>query len=99
MDMDQWQDFRFLVWPFVVGATTTQCMYIMLWILVGSKLKREHAIACIVAGVFSWLFAFSVTRQWDDSSVYWMAFTIGLCFMAGVMITTSGLLVARIWKS
>lgn len=96
--MDQWQPFRFLVWPLIVGSAATQCMYIMLWLLAGTRLKREHAMACIAAGVAASLFAISVTRQWDNSDAYWIAFTIGLCILAGVQITTAGLLVARIWK-
>lgn len=96
--MDQWQPFRFLVWPFIVGSASTQCMYIMLWLLAGTRLRREHAIACIAAGVAAFVFALSVTRQWDNSDAYWIAFTVGLCVLAGVQITAAGLLVARIWK-
>ena len=95
---DQWQQFRFLVWPFIVGAATVQCMYALLWLLVSTKLKRDHAIACIVSGVFAWLFALTLTRQWENSSANWIMFTIGLCILAGVLITIAGLLVARIWK-
>jgi putative flippase GtrA len=95
---DQWQSFRFLVWPFIVGSAATQCMYIMLWLLAGTRLKREHAVACIAAGAVALLFAFSVTLHWDNSSFYWIAFTIGLCVLAGVQITSAGLLIARIWK-
>jgi hypothetical protein len=73
-------------------------MYIMLWLLAGTRLKREHAMACIAAGVAASLFAVSVTRQWDNSDAHWIAFTIGLCILAGVQITTAGLLVARIWN-
>ena len=97
--MDQWQPFRFFVWPFIVGSAATQCMYIMLWLLTGTRLKREHAVACIIAGVTAFVFALSVVSHWDNSSAYWIAFTIGLCILAGVQITTAGLLVARIWKT
>jgi hypothetical protein len=96
--MDQWQPFRFWVWPIIVGSATTQAMYIALWLLVGKRLKREHAIACIVSGVTATVFAVVITRHWDNSSGYWIAFTLGLCVLAGINIVVSGLLVARIWK-
>lgn len=66
--------------------------------LVNTKLKRDHAIACIVSGVFAFLFALTLTKQWENSSANWVTFTIGLCILAGVLITVAGLLVARIWK-
>ena len=94
--MDQWQPFRFLIWPFIVGSAATQFMYIVLWSLIGTRLNRDHAISCIAAGVAAFAFAVLATNQWINSETNWIAFTIGLCVLAGVQVTVAGPLVARI---
>ena len=96
--MDKWQSFRFLIWPFIVGSATIQCMYVLFWLFVGTRLRRYHAIACMISGFFALIFAVSLTRQWENSSENWMMFTLGLCILAGVLTTVSGLLVTRIWR-
>jgi hypothetical protein len=79
------------MWPIIVGSATTQAMYIVLWLLLGKRLKREHAIACIISGVAATAFAIVITQHWDNSNAYWIAFTLGLCVLAGIEILVSGL--------
>lgn len=90
--MDQWQSLRFIVWPFIVGSAMTQAFYIALWLIMDGYFSRSHRIACIVAGVTAGILAFIITRYWDNSSSYWIAFTLGLFVLAGISVITTALM-------
>lgn len=95
---DQWQEFRFLVWPFIAGSATVLMIYIVLWFITRTRLRRKHAVACAMCGVLAWFFSSVIASSWDNSAWYWAAFTIGLTVMAGVMVVTSVLLIRRVWR-
>lgn len=88
-----------VVWPLVVGAAAFQLAYTVLWLALGARrLRRDHAIACLVVGAAAALLAWVIALNWDGSDEYWMAYTVGLAGLAGVLVLTAGLLFLRMWR-
>jgi len=91
--MDEWQQLRFLAWPWIVGSAMVQAVYILLWLIADGHFSRRHQMACAVSGVTAGLLAFVITRYWNsNSSGYWAAFTMGLIVLAGISVTASSLM-------
>lgn len=90
--MDEWQQLRFLAWPWIVGSTMVQAVYILLWLVVDGHFNRTHRMACAVSGVTAGVLAFVITRHWDNSAGYWAAFTMGLFVLAGISVIASSLM-------
>lgn len=99
--MEEWQGFRMMVvWPIVAGAAAFELAYTVLWLALGDRpLRRDHAIACLVAGVAAALLAWMIAHNWDGSEPYWIAFTVGLAGLAGVLVLAAGLLFLRMWRA
>lgn len=98
--MDEWQGFRMVVaWPLVVGGAAFQLAYTVLWLALGGRrLRRDHAAACVVTGAAGAGLAWVIALNWDGGPGYWMAFTVGVAGLAGVLVLTSGLLFLRMWR-
>lgn len=99
--MDELQMFRMTVaWPLVVGGAMFQLAYTALWLAMGARrLRRDHAVACLVAGLAAAGLAWQIAANWDGSAAYWMAFTMGVAGLAGVLVLTAGLLFLRMWRT
>lgn len=98
--MDDWQPFRmFVAWPLVMGAAGFQLAYTVVWLALGGRrLRREHGVACLVSGMASTGLAWVIALGWDGGPWYWIAFTVGLAGLAGVLVLTAGLLFLRMWS-
>lgn len=98
--MDEWQQFRmFVAWPLVVGSAAFQLAYTLFWLALGGRrLRRDHGIACLVTGGLGAALALIIADNWDGDAWYWMAFTVGVAMLAGVLMLTSGLLFLRMWR-
>jgi len=91
--MDEWQQLRFLAWPWIVGSTMVQAVYILLWLVVGGHFSTRRRMACVVSGVTAGSLAFIITKYWDSNSAgYWAAFTMGLFILAGINVIASSLM-------
>lgn len=95
--MDELQVFRMtVVWPLVVGCAGFLAARALLWI-VAPKPRRSHAAACAVAGVAGVLLGVVIGDAWDNGSAYWMAFTVGLSVLAGILLLTVALSFVGMW--
>lgn len=97
--MQELQALRMLaLWPLVVGSAAFLLARAILW-LVTPRLRKEHAVACIVAGVSGAVMAWAIAVAWDDGSTYWLAFTIGMGLLACVLTVTCVLLALEMWRN
>lgn len=84
--MAELQALRMLaLWPLVVGAA--------------ARLHKEHAVACIVAGVSCAVMAWAIAVAWDDGATYWLAFTVGMGILACILVVTCALLALEMWRN
>lgn len=82
------------VWPFVVGATAFYAARLILVYLspdIG-LLRRDVAMAGTI-GVMAAVIARRISETWQNDSSHWLAFTLGLAFLAVVLVGT-GLITA-----
>lgn len=87
--MAELQALRMLaLWPLVVGAAAFLLARCILWLL-APRLHKEHAVACIVAGVSCAVMAWAIAVAWDDGATYWLAFTLGLTFAVTVLLVNA----------
>jgi len=83
---DTYQVFRMtLVWPVLVGATAFYAVRFIASTLDG-KLTRWQAILAGIVGLMAAVVSTTISRNWNGSDAYWLAFTIGLAFAAGVLL-------------
>lgn len=96
--MDQLQQFRVdWIWPLVLGGGGVLLAYDLLWLFVRQPLKRDHAAACLVVGMASAGAGMAIGQGWDDGVGYWVAFTVGLAALAGVLTLTAAILLLETW--
>lgn len=95
--MDELQVFRMtILWPLIVGCAGFLAARAVLQI-VSPRPRRNHALACLVAGVAGLLLGAVIGAAWDNGSGYWMAFTVGLSLLAGILLVTTALSFVRMW--
>lgn len=95
--MHQLQQFRIdFLWPLILGGAGALLAYDILWLLV-HRLKRDHAVACLVAGAMGAGAGMAIGQGWDDTAGYWMAFTAGTAVLAGVLMLTAAILILEAW--
>ena len=83
---DPYQVFRMtIIWPFVVGATAFYGVRFIASTLDG-KLTKWQAILAGIVGLMAAVVSTTISRNWTGSDAYWLAFTIGLAFAAGVLL-------------
>lgn len=77
-----------VIWPIVVGCTA---FYFVRFIAsaVDGKLTRWQAVLCSVTGIMAAVVTSVLARYWTGSGVYWLAFTVGLAFMALVLLANA----------
>lgn len=97
--MAELQALRMLaLWPLVVGAAAFLLARCILWLL-APRLHKEHAVACIVAGVSCAVMAWAIAVAWDDGATYWLAFTVGMGILACILVVTCALLALEMWRN
>lgn len=74
-----------LIWPIVVGCIA---FYAVRFIAstVDGRLSRWQSTLCAVTGIMAAVVTSTLARYWSGSGVYWLAFTVGLGFMALVLL-------------
>lgn len=83
---DPYQFFRMtIIWPVIVGAVAFYAVRFIASTIDG-KLTRWQAIFAGICGVMAAVVSMTISRNWNGSDVYWLAFTIGLAFAALVLI-------------
>lgn len=86
MDNDLFQPIRMLViWPVLVGCVAFYAVRFIAATLDG-RLTRWQAILAGVVALMAAIVTGSIARAWDNSEVYWLAFTLGLAFAALVLL-------------
>ncbi len=83
---DIYQPFRMaFVWPVIVGCVAFYGVRFIASTLDG-KLTRWQAILAGIVGLMAAVVSTTISRNWTGSDAYWLAFTIGLAFAAGVLL-------------
>jgi F0F1-type ATP synthase membrane subunit a len=83
---DIYQPFRMaFVWPVIVGCVAFYGVRFIASALDG-KLTRWQAILAGIVGLMAAVVSTTISRNWTGSDAYWLAFTIGLAFAAGVLL-------------
>lgn len=91
--IDELQHLRmFYVWPFVVGATAFFATRLFLYYANGIMERRDVALSALVGGLAA-VVAHNISASWSDDGAHWLAFTVGLAFLAVVLVGT-GMIVA-----
>ncbi len=86
MNADPFQPFRMaFVWPVIVGCVAFYGVRFIASALDG-KLTRWQAILAGIVGLMAAVVSTTISRNWTGSDAYWLAFTIGLAFAAGVLL-------------
>lgn len=95
MDTDLYQPFRMLViWPVIVGCVAFYGVWFLASMLDG-RLTRWQAILAGVVGLMAAIVTSSIARAWDNSEVYWLAFTLGLALAALVLLANVVVLILQ----
>lgn len=83
-DPCQW--FRMtLIWPVIVGCVAFFAVRFVA-ATVDGQLTRWQAVLAGVCAVMAAVVSMTISRNWTDSDVYWLAFTLGLTFAALVLL-------------
>ena len=86
METDFLQPIRMLViWPVMVGCVAFYAVRFIASTLDGG-MTRWQAILAGVVGLMAAIVTSSIAEAWDNSTGYWLAFTIGLAFAALVLL-------------
>ena len=85
---DELQHLRmFYVWPFVVGAVGFFASRLFLaWINGADGLIRRDIVLAACIGVASGVMALRISQTWADDETHWLFFTLGLAFLAVVLV-------------
>jgi hypothetical protein len=81
--MDHWQTFRMaLAWPLIVAAFTWWLVFLCAewW-----RRRPQNAILALIVAATAAITASGISRLWDNSTTFWLWFTIGLFGAAAVM--------------
>ena len=82
---DIYQPFRMaIIWPVIVGSIAFFAVRFIATTIDGG-LTRWQAILAGVTGLCAGVVATTISRSWNGSDVYWLAFTLGLAFAALVL--------------
>lgn len=81
--MDNWQPLRMaLAWPLIVAAFTWWLMFLLAeW---RRPKQLQNATMALVTAAAAAITASGISRMWDNSHIYWLAFTVGLFGAAAV---------------
>lgn len=82
--MDNWQALRMaFAWPLVVAALTWWLVFLLVeWRRPG---RGDNAVLALVAAATAAITASGISSTWDDSGLYWLAFTLGLFGASAVL--------------
>jgi F0F1-type ATP synthase membrane subunit a len=84
--MDKYQPIRMMIiWPVLVSCVAFYAVRFIASTLDG-RLTRWQAILAGVVALMAAIVTSSIARAWDNSEVYWLAFTLGLAFAALVLL-------------
>ena len=73
-----------IIWPVIVGCVAFYAVRFIASTIDGG-LTRWQAILAGVTGLCAGVVAMTISRSWNGSDVYWLAFTLGLAFAALVL--------------
>ena len=83
---DPYQAIRMIaIWPVLVGCIAFYAVRFIASTIDG-KMNRWQSILAGVCGIMAGIVTTTLARNWSGSDVYWLAFTIGLAFAAGVLL-------------
>lgn len=92
---DIYQPFRMtLIWPVVVGCVAFYAVRFIASTIDG-HLTRWQAIFAGICGVMAAVVSMTISRNWNGSDVYWLAFTIGLAFAALVLVANVAMCILK----
>lgn len=77
-----------VIWPIVVGCIAF-CAVRFIASAVDGRLTRWQAVLCAVTGIMAAVVTSTLARYWSGSGIYWLAFTVGLAFMALVLLANA----------
>ena len=82
---DPYQALRMtLIWPVIVGCVAFYAVRFIASTIDGG-LTRWQAVLAGVTGLCAGVVTMTISRNWNGSDVYWLAFTAGLAFAALVL--------------
>lgn len=91
--MDELQAVRMAaVWPLVIGAGSFLATRLILLAAGRRAPGRAEAWSCAAVGVLAWLATGMMAAVWNGEQAYWLAFTVGLAWLAPVLAATAALL-------
>ena len=79
-----------LIWPLLVGGVMTHTVLFLAQIINGSVNRWQAAMAGI-AGIMAAVVTVTIANRWDGHEAYWLAFTLGLAFIALLLIVTGAI--------
>jgi ABC-type Fe3+-siderophore transport system permease subunit len=77
-----------IIWPLLVGGVMTHTVLFLAHIINGSVNRWQAAMAGI-AGIMAAVVTVTIANRWDGHEAYWLAFTLGLAFIALLLILTA----------
>jgi hypothetical protein len=82
---DVYQEIRMtVIWPVLVGCVAFYAVRFIASTVDGS-MTNWQAILAGITGLMAGIVTASISRSWDGSDAYWLAFTVGLAFAAVVL--------------
>ena len=88
---DIYQPFRMgIIWPLLVGGVMTHTVLFMAH-LVNGAVNRWQASLAGIAGIMAAVVTVTIANRWDGHDAYWLAFTLGLAFIALLLIVTGAI--------
>lgn len=83
---DAFQPIRMdVIWPIVVGGVLFIAIEAVA-LVVNGKWTRWQAMLASAAGIAAAVVTSTIARHWDGSDVYWLSFTMGLAFVACILV-------------
>ena len=77
----------YFVWPFVVGATAFFATRLVLVYAAGAVgIGRKEVVYAAMFGLLGGFVARRISETWANDNLHWLAFTLGLVFLACVLV-------------
>lgn len=92
------QNFRKATWVIVVGCTAFLLAASLLW-LATFRLRREHAIFCLMVGASGAVLGLSLGVAWNNNDMgFWAAYTVGHAVLAATLLVVVAISFLGMWR-
>lgn len=87
-----------MTWVLIIGCTAFLLAANVLWLAV-FRLRKEHAVACLLIGASGAVLGWALGTVWDNNDLgFWAAYTVGHAILAVTLILVVAISFLGMWR-